>query len=212
VTAATQASLHELPAWVDVTAMAVAALFSAHTAQQRRIPIVAVLFLGLVGGLVGGMLRDMLLGLEPSAISTWYYVPVVVAAAIIGGLTVRRLRLTPLPFVAVQAVAVALLITIGVQKALAYHTPGPSAILVGVIAATAGSAAEDVLTQTRPAISGEGPWMLGVVVVGATVFWFVSIYVAFYLAVIVTVLLVAIVRVSSVHFGWTTPYLPGRAT
>ena len=33
-------------------------------------------------------------------------------------------------------------------------------------------------------------------------------YTAFYLAVVVTTLLVAILRVASVHFGWTTPFSP----
>ena len=61
---------------------------------------------GPFAGLGGGVARDVLLGLEPAAITMWYYVPAILAAAIIGGLTARQVSLSPLPFVAAQAVAV----------------------------------------------------------------------------------------------------------
>ena len=163
-------------------------------------------------GLGGGIARDLLLGLEPAAIVNWYYVPAILAAAAVGGLTAHWVSLSTLPFVATQAVALGLLITIGVQKALAYHTPAPSAMLIGVVAATVGAAVADLLTNRQVAIMGEGAWLLGVIIVAAAVFWLLTIYVAFYLAVEVTILLVAGLRVASVHFGWTTPFFPGHDT
>jgi uncharacterized membrane protein YeiH len=57
-----------------------------------------------VGGLGGGIARDVVLGLEPAAIANGYYVPAVLAAAVVGGLTARQISLSPLPFVAAQAV------------------------------------------------------------------------------------------------------------
>ena len=203
-------SLHELPTWLDVTAMAIAAWFGANAAHHRGVPLVGVVLAGVVSGLAGGITRDLLLGLEPAAISLWYYVPAVVAAAIVAGLTARWLSLTPLPFVGVQAFAIALLIVIGVQKAVAYHTPGPSAILIGVVVGVTGGTIDDLLTQRRATIMSEGPWLLLVVVAGAAAFWLFTIYVAFWLAVVITVVLVISLRVGSVHFGWTTPFFPGR--
>ena len=108
-----------------------------------------------------------------------------------------------------QAIALALLVTIGVQKAVASHTPGPSAILIGVVAATTGGVINDLLTSRRVAIMDEGPWLLGVIVCGAVIFWLLTIYVGFYPAVAVTVLVVASLRVLSVAFGWTSPFFPG---
>jgi uncharacterized membrane protein YeiH len=190
--------------------MAVAALFGAHAAQRRRVALFGVLLAGVVVGLGGGVARDLLLGLEPDAIANWYYVPAILAAATVGGLTVHWVRLSALPFVATQAVALGLLITVGVQKALAYHTPAASAILIGVAAGTMTVTVGDLLTNRRLAIMGEGSWLLGAIVAGAVVFWLLTIYVAFYPAVIITVLLVVALRVGSVHFGWSSAFFPGH--
>ena len=209
MTGTTSASLHQLPAWADVTAMTVAALFTAHVARRRRVPLFGVLLAGTIGGLGGGMVRDVLLGLEPAAITTWYYIPVVVGAAILGGLAAYRVRLDRLPFVAAQGAAVGLLIGIGVQKAVQYHAPPPSAILLGVITGTFGGTIDEILTGRRATIMSEGPWLLSVVVLGAVTFWLFTIYIGFYLAVVVTAILVASLRFLSVRQNWTSPVFPG---
>ena len=202
-------SLHELPAWVDVTAMAVAAVFGAHVARRRQTPLFGVLLAGVVAGLGGGMVRDVLLGLEPVAITTWYYIPAVLAAAIIGGSLARRVSLNPLPFVAAQAIALGLLIGIGVQKAVEYRAPPASAIFIGVVAATFGGAVDDMLAGRRAAIMREDHWLLPVIVCGAVVFWLVTTYIAFYPAVVITVIVVAALRALSVRLRWTSPVFPG---
>jgi uncharacterized membrane protein YeiH len=189
--------------------MVVAATFGAHAARLRHVPLFGVLLAGVVAGLGGGMARDVLLGLEPAAITNWYYIPAVLAAAIIGGSIARKVSLDPLPFVAAQAVALGLLIGIGVQKAVEYHAPGPSAILLGVVTATFGGALDDLLTGRRAAIMREGHWLLSVIVVGAVIFWLFTIYIAFYPAVAVTVIVVTTLRVLSVRLGWTSPVFPG---
>ena len=201
--------LHELPAWLDVAAMAVAAAFGAHVARTMRIPLFGVLLAGVIGGLGGGMARDVLLGLEPVAITTWYYIPAVLAAAIIGGLAARQVSISPLPFVAAQAIAAGLLIGIGVQKAVEYRAPPASAIFLGVVAATFGGAADDMLAGRRAAIMREDHWLLPVIVCGAVVFWLVTTYIAFYPAVVITVVVVTALRVLSVRLRWTSPVFPG---
>jgi uncharacterized membrane protein YeiH len=178
-------------------------------ARGRHVLLVGVLLAGVVGGLGGGIARDLLLGLEPAAIANWYYVPAILAAAVIGGAAPGALSLRPLPFVAAQAIALGLLITIGVQKAVAYHTPAPAAILIGVVAATTGGAADDLLASRPVTVMSEGPWLLGLIVWGAVIFWLFTIYIGFYPGVVVTVLLVASLRVLSVRLGWTSVHFPG---
>jgi uncharacterized membrane protein YeiH len=210
VTAPAATTLHQLPAWVDVAAMVVAAVFGAHVARRRQIPLFGTLLAGVVAGLGGGMVRDVLLGLEPAAITSWYYIPAVLTAAIIGGSVAPQFSLDRLPYVAAQGVALGLLIGIGVQKAVQYRAPVASAILLGVLTATFGGAADDVLAGRRAVIMREGPWLLSAVACGAVVFWVLTIYVAFYPAVAVTVAVVAALRVLSVHFGWTSPVFPSE--
>jgi uncharacterized membrane protein YeiH len=78
-----------------------------------------------------------------------------------------------------------------------------------VITATFGGAADDVLAGRRATVMREGHWLLSAVVCGAVVFWLVTIYVAFYPAVAIAVVVVTALRVLSVHFGWTSPVFPG---
>ena len=203
------AVVHELPAWADVGAMVVAAAFGAHAARERRMPLFGILLAGMVVGLGGGITRDVFLGLEPAAIANWYYIPAVLIAAIIGGSTAHRVIASRLPFVAAQAIAMGLLIGIGVQKALQYGAPVPSVIFLGVVTGTFGGAFSDVLAGSRATIMREGHWLLSVVVVGAVAFWLCTVYIGFYLAVVTTDLLVVALRVLSVRFDWTSPVFPG---
>jgi len=198
---------HELPAWLDVTAMIVAAGFGAHVARLRRIALFGVLLEGVVVGLGGGITRDVLLGLEPTAITTWYYIPAVLIAAVLGG-TVERVT-HKLAFVIAQAFAIGLLIGIGVQQAVVYEAPPPGAILLGVITGAFGGAIADVLAGRRSTMLAERHWLLSAIVIGAVVFWLVTEYVAFYAAVVITVIVVVGLRVASVSLDWTDPSFPG---
>jgi uncharacterized membrane protein YeiH len=201
------ASAHELPAWLDVGAMVVAAAFGAHVARLRRIALFGVLLEGVVVGLGGGITRDVLLGLEPVAITTWYYIPAVLIAAVLaGGL---RVSMNRLPFVIAQAFAIGLLIGIGVQKAVVYEAPAPGAIALGVITGAFGGAIADVLAGRQAAMLRERHWLLSAIVIGAVVFWLGTEYVGFYAAVVITVVIVVGLRVVSVGLDWTDPAFPG---
>jgi uncharacterized membrane protein YeiH len=155
--------------------MVVGAVFGARLASKRRVPLFGVLLAGVVAGLGGGIVRDVLLGLEPAAITTWYYIPAVLLAAIVGGLAAPRMNLSRLPFVAAQGVSIGLLVGIGVQKAVEYRAPAPSAILLGVVTATFGGALGDVLAGERAAIMREGHWFLSTTVCGSVVFYLTTL-------------------------------------
>ena len=204
------ATAHELPAWLDVGAMVVAAAFGARVARLRRIVLFGVLLEGVVVGLGGGITRDVLLGLEPVAITTWYYIPAVLIAALLTGAAAERVTVNRLPFVVAQAFAIGLLIGIGVQKAVVYDTPAPGAILLGVVTGAFGGAIADVLAGRQAAMLRERHFLLSAIVIGAVVFWLGTEYVAFYVAVVTTVVVVVGLRVVSVGLDWTDPSFPGR--
>jgi len=84
--------LHELPASLDVAAMVVAAAFGVHAARTMHIPLFGVLLAGVIAGLGGGMARDVV---RPRTGRHHHVVlhPRRQAAAIVGGLTARRVSL-----------------------------------------------------------------------------------------------------------------------
>jgi uncharacterized membrane protein YeiH len=188
--------------------LAVVAFFAAHLTRVRQVPLNGVLVAGVLGGLSGAIARDVLLGLEPAVVKNWYYVPAIVAATIIGSMVPSRVSLRGMLAVAADAVAIALLIGIGVQKAVQYRTPGPPAILIGVVAATVGGALDDMLSGRQPTVMREGPWLLATVVIGAAIFWLFTIYVALWVAVVTTVTVVTGLRLVCASSGWIGPVAP----
>jgi uncharacterized membrane protein YeiH len=201
--------LHTLPIWIDITAMSINAAFGAAVARNRRLTLLAVLIAGVIVGLGGGMVRDVLLGLEAAAIEDWYYLPAVLGAALVGGFLAHRLIQGHTTYLVVHGVAVALLVTIGVQKALEYHTPGDTAIFLGVLTGTMGGVGADVMAGERASIFRKAHLGLASVVLGAVIFWLVTTYVNFWVATVVTIVTAVPLDLLSVKFGWASPMFPG---
>jgi uncharacterized membrane protein YeiH len=209
VGAVTPSTVHALPIWIDVCAMSINAAFGAAVARNRQLALLAVLVAGVIVGLGGGIVRDVLLGLEASAVQSWYYIPAVLAAALIGGFLAHRITKRHIPYLLIRGVAVGLLVTIGVQKGIAYKTPGDAAIFIGVICGTMGGALGDVMAAERLAIFREAHWELGSVIVAATIFWLLSIYVNFWLATAAAIVTVSSLTMLSVKLGWNRASFPG---
>jgi uncharacterized membrane protein YeiH len=201
--------LHSLPTWVDVMAMAVAAAFGAAAGRNRRLPLLAVLFAGVISGLVGAMIRDVLLGLEAAAIANWYYIPAVLLAALVGGFLAHRLIQGHVSYLLARGLAAGLLVTIGVQKGIEYHAPADAAILLGILAGTMGGATADVMAGERAAIFRQAHWGLAAVISSAFVFWLLTTYVDFWVAIVAAVLTVASLDILGVRLGWNSPMFPG---
>ena len=201
--------LHSLPTWVDVCAMAVGAAFGAATGRNRRLPLLAVLVAGVISGLAGGMIRDVLLGLEAVAIKNWYYIPAVVLAALVGGFLAHLLIQGRIPYLLARGLAVGLLVTIGVQKGIEYQAPADAAILLGILAGTMGGATADVMAGERAAIFRQAHWGLAAVILSAFIFWLLTTYVDFWVAIVAAVLTVASLDILSVKLGWNSPMFPG---
>ena len=57
----------------------------------------------------------------------------------------------------------------------------------------------------------ERHWLLSAIVIGAVVFWLCTEYVAFYAAVVITIIVVVGPRGVSIRLDWTDPAFPGAA-
>jgi uncharacterized membrane protein YeiH len=200
-----------LPLWVDVTAMSTTAMYGAATARSRNVPIAGTLFAGILAGAAGGMVRDLLLGLEPVAISGPYYLPWILFAAVIGAFLFYGFISQKLPYLMLRGIAIGLLISIGCQKALMHEAPFVSIILCGVLTATAGGMALDALTGHRSAVFSQAHWFATSLIIGSLVFYGLTITTNFYIATASAVLVTASLYVLSVIRNWPSPKWPNES-
>jgi uncharacterized membrane protein YeiH len=70
----------------------------------------------VVMGLGGGIVRDLLLGLRPVAVTSRYYLPTVAAAALAGFLFTSLMRRFGTMFVVLDAFSVGLFMIVGAEK------------------------------------------------------------------------------------------------
>ncbi len=197
-----------LPIWFDVTAMSVNCLFGAAVARNRNAPIFATIMAGLLVGLGGGMVRDMLLGLEPAAISGWYYIPCGILGAIIGALVFHRVVAMTNGFLIANGLTLGVLVTIGAQKALDYQAPIISAIALGVVTASFGGMLADVFAGYRASAFRQAHWVASSLVCGSIVFVAVTLLLGFWVAVVLSVATTATLRFVSQKKNWPSPHWP----
>ena len=198
-----------LPFWFEVAVMALNGAFGAAVARSRETPIFGTLFAGLLVALGGGMVRDMLLGQEPIAISNPVFIPACLLSGLLGALLFSRIVAMPRPLVLLQGLVLGTLVTIGAQKALVLDAPVISAICLGVITATFGGLVADVMTGNRATIARQAHWLASALTLGSIAFVIVSLTAGFWPAVIVSVAVSATFRYVSAVRDWPAPRWPG---
>lgn len=210
--ASTPTASESLPVWFDLAVMTINGVFGAAVARSLSAPIYGTLLAGILVGLGGGMIRDVLLGLEPVAISSWFYIPAVLIGAVIGGVFFGPFVKKPRPFVLLNGITLGFLVTIGAQRAIAYDAPFLSAVFLGVVTASFGGALSDVLMGRRAAITRQAHWLASALTLGALVFVPLSIFVNFWVAVVACVMVVTAFRYVSTVRNWPSPSWPGENT
>lgn len=201
-----------LPVWFEVFVMSINGVFGAAVARSLSAPIYGTLLAGILVGLGGGMIRDVLLGVEPIAISSWIYIPAVLVGSVIGAFFFGPFVAKPKIFLLVNGLTLGLLVTIGAQRAITFEVPVVSAIFLGIVTASFGGALSDTLMGRRAVITRQAHWLASALAVGAIVFVLLSIYVNFWVAVVVSVAIVTALRYLSSVRNWPSPSWPGEST
>jgi uncharacterized membrane protein YeiH len=204
-----QATEFTIPLWADLLAVGVGALQGAMFAsgfRDRRLDLLGVAIIGVATGVGGGLLRDMLLATVPVALSTNWYLPITIVAALLGMLLARLFtRLDPL-ITLLDALTIGLFGAIGTTKALSFGLPEIPAIFVGVISAVGGSILRDVLLTLPIAVMHVGS--LYAVAAGAgtvALVVLVDLGTPITVAAIVCVVVTTVIRLLAVRFGWSLP-------
>jgi uncharacterized membrane protein YeiH len=199
-----------LPYAVDLAAVvlgaAQGALFAYGVATQRRIDLIGVLMIGIATGLGGGIVRDILLNLEPVALTANRFIGAAVIASLVAvafaGLVVK---LDPL-VVLFDAVSLGLYLVVGISKALDNHVGVLPAIFVGILSCTAGSVIRDLLMGTEVQLVTVGSFYAFAAIGGAAVYLITVQYSTAAEAAWAAVIVTAGVRMLSIWFGWRTPH------
>ena len=149
-------SLFVIPLWADLTAVALGgiqgALFASGFQGQRRLDLLGVAIIGIVMGMGGGLVRDLLLGLQPTTLQNNWYLLTATAAALIGMLLARPLRMITGLIVGLDAIVIGMFGAFGTSKALLIGLPLVPAVFVGVCAAVGGGILRDMLMGLPTAI------------------------------------------------------------
>jgi uncharacterized membrane protein YeiH len=157
-----------VPTWLDIATIVVAALGGALYAHRRGVTITGALLISISAGLGGGLLRDVLLDVgPPRAITDPGYLIAATGAAVAGLLFARWSGRIGWPLLLLDSLALGMFAVVGVERTLAAQYPAPSAILIGVIAASAGGIIRDLLTGDAPAMMQAGPWDASAALVGS---------------------------------------------
>lgn len=192
--------------------MAVSALYGAAVARSRNVPVSGTLFAGILTGLGGGMVRDVLLGLEPVAITGVQFIPAITVATVIGALVFYRIIAITVPNLLLHGLVFSLLISIGCQKAMVHGAPLASVVLCGVLTASVGGMAVDVLTRHRAAAFSQAHWVLTSLLIGSLAYWLAAVSLGDYAATLAAILVTTTLFTVSVLRDWPSPKWPGENT
>lgn len=160
----------QVPLLIDLTAVAVGALAGANVAVRQRFDLVGTLTLAVLAGLGGGIIRDVLLGLRPTAISNRYFLLTVALAAVAGYLFSTLLSRAQIYFVILDALALGLFTIVGVEKGVLNGLWAPSAVFLGVAASVGGGVLLDLVAGQPVQLVHPGPWNATAALTGATTY------------------------------------------
>lgn len=194
-----------IPLWMDLLAVGVGATFGGAVTNRRGAPIVGVLVAGVVLGLGGGIMRDLILGVTPVAISSPWYVTTAAVCALLGGVLARRLAAESTVLVVLDAWALAMFVVIGAGKAMSMGVSPPVGILLGMITGVGGGTLVDLMTGEVPAVMSQGPWYASAALLASVFFVALWTVVPRPVDEWATILLLIAVRVGSVKRGWDAP-------
>jgi len=203
------ATAFAVPLWVDLLAVGIGSLQGAMFASEykdRRLDLLGIAIIGTATGLGGGVLRDVLLGEVPRAMTSNWYLLVAVAAAIVGMALQRVFTRLAGVITVLDALTIGLLGAIGSTKALSLGLPEIPAVFVGVIAAVGGSVLRDLLMNLTIAMMHVGS-LYAVAAAGGTVVLVVAVSLGAPVAAaaIAGTSITFAIRMLAVRFGWTLP-------
>lgn len=202
-----------VPTWLDVGATAVGGVCGAvfalrenEKADGPHFDLMGVAVLALVMGLGGGVTRDVLLNLTPAALTNSAYLATALVAAAAGVLLGRVVTMANSLLVALDAASMGTFMVVGILKAERAGLDWFAAVIIGVIAGTAGGVIRDLLAGgRRPDLLQPGSLAGMAAVFGAVTFVVLdAVGLPSPYSDIIAGSVTFVVRMLSLWFGWKT--------
>lgn len=180
-------------------------------AAQRGYDIIGSLLLASLTGLGGGVIRDLIIGVPPTAFAEPAYLAAPVAAAVLVFFLSSGVERYSRPLLIFDAGGLALFCTTGTVKALEAGMNPVAGMLLGVTTGVGGGLLRDVVANRDPQLFNSAdlyavPAFLGAAIVAAL--WLTDL--PNILTVSVAAVVVFVLRVLSLHFRWRIPHAKGR--
>lgn len=159
-----------LPNWTIYLAVVISGLAGATYAARRGFDVIGVLTLSVTTGLGGLLIRDILLARGPIVLRDSTFIWMAVVAAVLGFFFAGYIARFDRVLLAMEALAMGLLASVGADSALRAGLGALSAIVVGTIVATAGSLLRDILGGDAPQLLRPGVF-LGVIALTGSILY-----------------------------------------
>ncbi|MFE5286082.1 trimeric intracellular cation channel family protein [Nocardia sp. NPDC056611] len=197
----------QIPAWLDLTAVAVGALTGAVTATRHadRIDAIGVAVIAIATGLGGSMLRDAALGQLPAALRGDRYLIAALLAAGAGMAFARWLVRAAGVLAVCDAAALGMYLALGITKAQAAGGATTGTVLVGVLACTGGGVVRDLLLGDPVGLVRVGSWYVTAALGAAGVFLLCQPRTGMTVATGAAAVTAFALRTAALRWRWSTP-------
>lgn len=173
---------------------------------RREMDLFGVVVLGIVTATGGGVMRDLLLNdTPPFCFKNELYLYLALAASIVVFLTPRRFERMNRAMLLLDALGLGTFLVIGTSKALSFHLGFMGAVIMGVMTATFGGLARDILSNQIPLILQREIYA-SACAVGGVLFYFLNrMEVPNAVNLTVSALAVIAIRCAALLKGWQLP-------
>jgi uncharacterized membrane protein YeiH len=186
-------------------------LVARHPSHNRGYAVVGLLIMAFFGGIGGGVSRDLLLNDIPSPLKDPTYLLVCVLAGFLGLAIYRyadsreeRFRTRTLAFF--KSFTLPWFAILGAHKALEHNLGIFAAIVIGLIATTAGGVLIDLFSGVTPEIVRPSEHLVTTAVLASTVYTLIAVFergsVSFFPVTLIAVLVAFVFRVIAVREHW----------
>ena len=161
----------DIPLWLDLASVMVGSVSGILAGQERRLDLVGIMSLSIIGGLGGGLIRDMIMQHGVYMLESSFAIPAALATGLIGFLFPEIFSRHPHALEWVDMFSVALFVAGGTNKAIAYSLNGWASVLMGVITGVGGRMLRDICLGEVPRIFQKSDYYALCAVAGSVVYY-----------------------------------------